>query len=95
MISVKTNKRNYRAEVFWYMGSLDVRIWNNGVIVDLHVETDMHRNLVEFGKTFAGCKARVWNVYMLTPKAVAFLLANMEVTDSKEFVDRTNMNYGD
>ena len=95
MISVKTNKRNYRAEVFWYMGSLDVRIWNNGVIMDLHVETDMHRNLAEFGKTFPCCKAGKWNVYMLTPKSVVFLLANMEVTDSKEFFDRTNMNYGD
>lgn len=95
MIGVKTNKRNYRAEVFWYMGNLDVRLWNNGVLIDLHCNTDMHRNLSEFGKTFPQCKARAWNVYLLSPRSVVFLLANMEVTDSKEFFDRTNMNYGD
>lgn len=95
MIGVKTNKRDYRAEVFWYAGSLDVRVWNNGVIVDLHVETDTHRNLAEFMKVFPCCKAKVWNVYMISPKSVVFLLKNMNVNNSEEYVDRTNMHYGD
>lgn len=95
MIGVKTNKVRYRAEVFWYAGILDVRVWNNGVIVDLHVETNMHRNEGEFMRIFAGCKAKVWNVYLISPKSVAFLLNNMTVGISEEYVDRTNFNYGE
>lgn len=95
MIGVKTNKRNYRAEVFWYMGELDVKVWNNGVVLDLHTETEMHPRLAEFMKTFPACKAKVVNVYMLSARSVSFLLTNMRVNNSEEFVDRTNMTYGD
>lgn len=94
-VGVKTNKKEYRAEVFWYMGELDVRVWNNGVIHNLHTETDMHPNLNEFRKIFAGCKAKKTNIYMISAKSVAFLLNNMSVGYSEEYVDRSNFNYGE
>lgn len=75
----------YRTEVYWWRGVIDVKIWKDDVFIVLTAETDFHPALTKFCKVFSACKAGKWNIYEISAADVAFLLANMKVTDSQDY----------